>query len=389
MVKIVEIREKTASLRSDIRNAVIAFSNMTVSLVAVVTDHRRNGVPVIGYGFHSNGRYAQGGILRERLIPRVLAASCEEYADEAWGINPVHVSDIAMRGEKPGGHGDRAVAAAALDMAVWDAASKIADEPLWRIISLRFNNGQSDKTVRVYPGGGYYFPGKGLQRLKEEIRGYLAAGYRVVKMKIGGAPLKEDMRRVDTVIAEAGGANYVAVDANGGLDLPSAMRYADALRDAELFWFEEPLDPLDFQGHATLAEYYSPPIATGENLFSWRDARNLLRHGGLRSDRDWIQMDPGLAGGLSEYMKMVRLFQDAGWSLRRFVPHGGHQFNLNIAAGLQLGACESYPGVFHPYGGFADHIPVENGFVGLPDAPGIGVELRKEMFAEMRRLLET
>ena len=389
MTKIVEIREQTASLRSNIRNAVIAFSNMTVSLVAVVTDCRRDGAPIIGYGFHSNGRYAQGGILRERLFPRILAASPEDYADETCGINPVKLSDIAMRGEKPGGHGDRAIAAAALDMAFWDAASKIADEPLWRTISVRFNNGQSDKKVKVYPGGGYYFPGKGLQQLKQEIRDYLAAGYRVMKIKIGGATLKEDMRRINAVITEAGGANYVAVDANGGLDLPRAMQYADAMRDIGLFWFEEPLDPLDFQGHAALAEYYSPPIATGENLFSWQDARNLLRHGGLRSDRDWIQMDPGLAGGLSEYIKITQLFQNAGWSLRRFVPHGGHQFNLNIAAGLQLGACESYPGVFQPYGGFADHIPVKNGFVNLPDAPGIGVELKKDMFTEMRRLLET
>ena len=388
MARIVELREKTASLRSNISNAVIAFSNMTVSLVAVITDCRRGGAPVVGYGFHSNGRYAQGGILRERLFPRALAAPPEDYEDKTCGINPLKVSDIVMRGEKPGGHGDRAVAAAALDMALWDAASKIAGEPLWQTLSVRFNNGQSDRKVMVYPGGGYYFPGKGLRRLKEEMRGYLAAGYRVVKMKIGGAPLKDDMRRVDAVVAEAGGADYVAVDANGGLDLPAAMRYADALRGAGLFWFEEPLDPLDFQGHAALAEYYSLPLATGENLFSWRDARNLLRHGGLRSDRDWIQMDPGLAGGLSEYIKMTQLFQNAGWSLRRFVPHGGHQFALNIAAGLQLGACESYPGVFHPYGGFADHIPVENGFVGLPDAPGIGMELRKDMFVEMHRLLE-
>ncbi|MGU9951161.1 MAG: enolase C-terminal domain-like protein [Gammaproteobacteria bacterium WSBS_2016_MAG_OTU1] len=388
-MKIVELREKTALLKSDIRNAVITFSRMNISLVAVVTDCVQDGKPVIGYGLHSNGRYAQGGILRERLFPRVLDAAPEEYNEEKYGLDPIKLSEIAMRGEKPGGHGDRAVAAAALDMAIWDAASKIAGIPLWQMIAERFNNGQSDKQVMVYPGGGYYFPGKNLQKLKDEMRGYIDNGYRMVKMKIGGAPLKEDMRRVDAVIAVAGGAEYVAVDANGGFDLPKAMSYADALRSGGFFWFEEPLDPLDFQGHAVLSEYYSPPLATGENIFSWQDARNLLRHGGLRPDRDWIQMDPGLAGGLSEYIKMVRLFQSAGWTTRRFVPHGGHQFALNIVAGLQLGACESYPGVFQPYGGFADNFPVENGFVRLPDAPGIGMELKQDMFTEVRRLLET
>lgn len=389
MAKIIELREKTASLRSDIRNAVIGFSQMTVSLVAIVIDCGKKSGNVIGYGFHSNGRYAQGGILRERLFPRLLEASPKEYADELCGINPIKLSEIAMRNEKPGGHGDRAVAAAALDMACWDAAAKIAELPLWRLIADRYNSGKSDERVMVYPGGGYYLPGKDLKKLRDEVRGYRNAGYKVIKMKIGGAPLKEDIKRMETVVTEMGGADCVALDANGGLDLQQAMRYAELLQGQGFFWFEEPLDPLDFAGHAALAEHYASSLATGENIFSWRDARNLLRHGGLRSDRDWIQMDPGLAGGFSEYLKMIHLFQDAGWARRRFVPHGGHQFALNIVAGMQLGACESYSSVFQPFGGFADTIPIEDGYVCLPDSPGIGMELRENMFAEIRNLLET
>jgi len=386
MAKIIELREKTASLRSNISNAVIAFSQMTVSLVAAVVDCGK-GKPVIGYGLHSNGRYAQGGILRERLFPRLLNASEEDYQDGLCGIDPVQLSQIAMLNEKPGGHGDRAVAAAALDMACWDAAAKIAGLPLWKLIADRYNNGQYDEQIMVYPGGGYYFPGKDLQKLKDEMRAYRDAGYRVVKMKIGNAPLAEDMRRIEAVVSEMGDVGSVAVDANGGLDLLQAQDYAKAMPEG-LFWFEEPIDPLDFAGHAVLAEQYESPLATGENIFSWRDAQNLMRHGGLRSDRDWIQMDPGLAGGFSEYLKMIRLYQEAGWSARRFVPHGGHQFALNIVAGMQLGACESYPGVFQPFGGFADDIPVEEGYVRLPDAPGIGMELRPEMFSVIQKTLE-
>ena len=386
---IVEIRERTASIRGDIRNAVIAFSGMTISLVAVVTGRRRGGRPVTGFGFHSNGRYAQGGVLRERLIPRLIAARPELLTNEKGELDPVKAADVYLANEKPGGHGERAVAAGALDMALWDAAAKLAGTPLWKLISDRYNGGSSDDRVMVYPGGGYYYPGKGLRALRDEMRGYLDMGYRAVKMKIGGASPAEDMRRIAAVVSVVGDPAQVAVDANGRLTPDEAARRADELDKLGLFWLEEPLDPLDFRGCATLAERCKTPLAVGENLFSHPDARNLLRHGGLRPDRDFLQMDPSLSYGLPEYLRTLATFEQAGWSRRRFIPHGGHQFNLNIAAGLELGGCESYPGVFQPYGGFADNIPVEGGTVRLPDAPGIGVELRAKMFAEMRRLLET
>ena len=385
---IVEIRERTASIRGDIRNAVIAFSGMTISLVAVVTGRRRGGRPVTGFGFHSNGRYAQGGVLRERFIPRLTAARPETLADENGMPDPARAAAVYLADEKPGGHGERAVAAGALDMALWDAAAKLAGVPLWKLVSDRFNQGVRDERVMVYPGGGYYRPDKDLRALKDEMRGYLDMGYRAVKMKIGGASPAEDMRRIDAVVSVVGDPGRVAVDANGRFTPDEAARRVDELDKMGLFWLEEPLEPLDFQGCAVLAERANTPLAVGENLFSHPDSRNLLRHGGLRPDRDFLQMDPSLSYGLPEYLRILRTFERAGWSRRRFIPHGGHQFNLNIAAGLGLGGCESYPCVFQPYGGFADNFPVEDGAVRLPDAPGIGMELRAEMFAEMSRLLE-
>ena len=89
-----------------------------------------------------------------------------------------------MQNEKPGGHGDRAVAAGALDMAVWDLTSKIREMPLWFLLSEKYNGGQSDEEVLVYPGGGYYYPGKEIKGLQDEFRGYLDQGYRYLKMKI-------------------------------------------------------------------------------------------------------------------------------------------------------------------------------------------------------------
>jgi len=388
-MKITRIREVTAPIASAIRNAYISFSTMTVSLVAVETDVARDGKPVIGYGFTSNGRYAQGGILRERFIPRLTAADPRSLVDEKHdNLDPFAIWKTFMANEKPGGHGDRAHAAGGLDMAVWDAVAKIASKPLWKLLSERFNGGRFDRTVLVYPGGGYYYPGKELEGLKSEMRGYQGQGYKVVKMKIGGADLATDLKRIEAVIEVAGKGENVAVDANGRFDLQTALAYGKAMQPYGLFWYEEPGDPLDFQLNATLAEHYAGALATGENLFSTIDGRNLLRYGGLRPDRDWVQLDPALSYGLTEYLRFLDMAGQMGWSRRRLIPHGGHQLALSIAAGLQTGGSESYPGVFQPYGGFADDIPVVDGYVGLPDAPGIGMELKRAMFAEMRKRLE-
>ena len=388
-MKISRIREATAPIASDIRNAFISFSTMTISLVAVETDVLRDGKPVVGYGFSSNGRYAQGGILRERFIPRIMAADHKSLLDEANdNLNPFAVWRAFMANEKPGGHGDRAHAAGALDMAVWDAVAKIARLPLWRLLAERYNAGRHDKKVLVYPGGGYYYPGKELEALRAEMRGYQEQGYRVVKMKIGGADLATDRKRIEAVIEVAGGGENVAVDANGRFDLSTALAYARGIEGYGLFWYEEPGDPLDYRLNAVLAEQYAGAIATGENLFSATDGRNLLRYGGLRPDRDWVQLDPALAYGLTEYLRLLEVAKEMGWSRRRFIPHGGHQLALNLAAGLELGGSESYPGVFQPYGGFADAIPIVDGYVRPHDTPGIGVELKPTMFAEMCRRLQ-
>ena len=388
-MKMTRIREATAPIASEIRNASISFATMTVSLVAVETDVVREGKPVIGYGFTSNGRYGQGGILRERFIPRLMAAHPHALIEDCnANLDPFAIWRTFMADEKPGGHGDRAHAAGALDMAVWDAVAKIAEQPLWKVLSKRFNGGQHDERVLVYPGGGYYYPGKGLDTLKAEMRDYQEQGYRVVKMKIGGADLATDVKRIEAVLEIVGKGGHLAVDANGRFDLDTASTYAKAIQPYGLFWYEEPGDPLDFRLSAALAERYPGPLATGENLFSAIDGRNLLRYGGLRPDRDWVQVDPALAYGLTEYLRFLDVAGEAGWSRRRLIPHGGHQLALHIAAGLQTGGSESYPGVFQPYGGFADSVPIVDGHTTLPEAPGIGMELKPRMFAEMRKRLD-
>ena len=384
-MRIVEIREKTVSIASAITNAYIDFSKMTCSVVAVVTDVVRQGKPVIGYGFNSNGRYGQGALMRERFFPRLMAAEPTALLDDAGGnLDPFRIWATLMKNEKPGGHGERSVAVGTIDMAVWDAVAKIAEKPLYRLLAERYQQGLPDDKVWVYAAGGYYYPGKDLTALREEMKRYRALGYQVVKMKIGAGSLDEDIRRIEAVLEVVGHGKYLAVDANGRFDLETAIAYGEALKPYGLFWYEEAGDPLDFALQAELSRHYDLPMATGENLFSHQDARNLIRYGGMNPTRDFLQFDCALSYGLVEYLRTLEVLKQHGWSNRRVVPHGGHQMSLNIAAGLHLGGNESYPGVFQPFGGFADGIAVENGYVRLPDVPGIGFETKMELYQVMK-----
>jgi L-alanine-DL-glutamate epimerase-like enolase superfamily enzyme len=387
-MRIVAVRENTRPISSPIRNAYIDFSKMTISLVAVVTDIIPDGRRIVGYGFNSNGRYGQGGLIRERFAPRLLEAEPQTLLNESGdNFDPDRIWSAMMANEKPGGHGERSVAVGAIDMAVWDATAKIEGKPLFRLLA-EGHGVKADPRVFVYAAGGYYYPGRDVNALRAEMRSYLDRGYTVVKMKIGGADIVEDERRIEAVLAEIGDRAQLAVDANGRFDLETAIAYAKMLRQYLLFWFEEPGDPLDYELQARLAEFYPGPMATGENLFSHQDARNLLRYGGMRPDRDWLQFDCALSYGLCEYQRTLKVVNEAGWSWRRLIPHGGHQMSLNIAAGLGLGGNESYPDLFQPYGGFPDGVRVESGHIKMPELPGIGFEGKADLIRVMRELAE-
>ncbi|MBR0644579.1 enolase C-terminal domain-like protein [Plastoroseomonas hellenica] len=392
-MRIADVKQAVVPISSAIANAYIDFSKMTASVVAVTIEDGA-GRRATGYGFNSNGRYAQPGLLAERFIPRLTGTTEAEITRTDGGLDPVGAWAAMMKNEKPGGHGDRSVAVGVLDMALWDAAAKLEGVPLWKLLADRYRGGPADETAWVYAAGGYYHPGKGVDALVEEMKRYLDMGYSTVKMKIGGAPgtplkeaLAEDMARIEAVVKLLGGdGSRLCVDVNGRFGLHAALTYAAALQPMKLRWYEEPLDPLDFATHATLAEHYLPPIATGENLFSMLDARNLIRHGGLRPDRDILQFDPALSYGLVEYLRTLEMMAAHGWSPRRCVPHGGHQFALNIAVGLGLGGNESYPEVFAPFGGFADDTPVTDSRVRMPTIPGIGFEAKSALWAVLKDL---
>lgn len=386
-MRIVEVVERAVPISSNISNAFIDFSKMNASIVAVKTDVIRNGKPVVGYGFNSNGRYAPSGIMRERFIPRLLEAKTEDILNESGtNFSPEKIHTILMSNEKPGGHGERTVAVGTLDMAIWDAVAKIEDVPLYKLLADQYGDGKIDEKVFVYAAGGYYLPGKGLKELQDEMRSYLDMGYAKVKMKVGGVPLEEDLKRIEAVIDVVGSGENLMVDVNGRFNLEEAIRFGDAIKDYNLFWYEEVGDPLDYQLQEELSKVYPNAIATGENLFSVQDATNLIRYAGMNPDTDFLQFDCALSYGLVEYMKILKMLEENGWSSRNCIPHGGHQMSLNIAAGLKLYGNESYPGVFQPFGGFADGYSVEDGYVGFPDVAGVGFEAKQNLYDLLKTL---
>lgn len=386
-MRITAIHDIVVPIKSEIRNAYISFAEMTASAVAIHTDVIREGKPVVGYGFNSNGRYAQSGLLRDRFIPRLLAAKAEALVDETGdNLDPFKAWKIMMSNEKPGGHGERSVAVGVLDMALWDVVAKVEQRPLYRVFADRYNGGSYDEKVYVYAAGGYYYPGKDIEGLLDEMQRYLDLGYSTVKIKIGGAPLADDCKRIEAVLRILKPGQLLAVDANARFDRAEALAYAEALNAYELKWYEEPCEVLDFDVHAEVARASKNPVATGENLFSLVDTRNLIRYGGLVKERDYIQVDPALSYGAVEYIRIQAMLKEHGWSSRRCIPHGGHQMALQVAAGLGLHGNESYPGVFQPFGGFADGHPVVDGYVKLPDAPGIGIEKKQNLWEVFREL---
>ena len=381
-MRITAIYDSVESIASDIQNAYINFSQMTCSVVAVVTDQIVDGRPVVGFGFNSNGRYNASGILKDRLIPRLLEANPDDLIDSEGFLDPHLAWDVMMQNEKPGGHGERSVAVGVLDMALWDARAKMQNRPLYQLLAERAQRTPDDQ-VWVYAAGGYYYPGKDIVGLQDEFRQYLDLGYTVCKMKIGAASLGHDCDRIEAALQIVGEGN-LCVDANGRFDRETALAYADAIQQYNLFWYEEAGDPLDFDIQAALTDAYALPTATGENLFSHQDARNLLRYGGMRPGVDYLQFDCALSYGLVEYYRTLDVLADYGWSPRRVVPHGGHQMSLHLAAGLGLGGNESYPGVFQPFGGFSDELTIEASYVGLPNSPGLGLENK----ANYRKMLK-
>ncbi len=372
------IRERAIPISRYV-DPTLPSGGLTTSIVAITTDVVRDGKPVVGYGFSSIGRYAQSGLIRERFAPRLLDAEPTLDPFQAW--------DAMMKGEKPGGHGERCVAVGTLDMALWDAAAKIAGVPLHRHLRDRVpQTGRVTGTIAIYAGGGYVYPHDDIARLREEVLALLDAGYTRIKIKIGALPIKRDLQRIEAVLELLPSGDRLAVDAMNAYSAEQARTVAAALEPYGLWWFEDICDPLDLETHARVAERYSGALAAGEALFSRAEAVLLQRYGGLRPRREILLFDPVHCYGLVGYLQIIDAFDNGGWPRSAFWPHGGHLIGQHVVAAFGLGGAEVNPRSFAPFGGVADDAVIRDGRVAVLDAPGIGFERKADLFRLFREL---
>lgn len=385
-MRIVDVRERLLPV-SRYADLTLPSGGLTTSVVAVITDVLRDGKPVTGYGYASVGRYGQSGLIRERFAPRLLNAATDLLIDEAGNnLDPFRAWRVMMTGEKAGGHGERCVAVGALDMAIWDAVSKIAGVPLYRYLANRLHRDVADSPqVRVYASGGYLYPTDDIANLSNEIRRFLDLGFEQVKIKIGSTELDRDLKRIEAV-AQLSRHDQLSVDAMNAYDIDQGLKAVSLLAPLQLRWFEDLCDPLDFQTQSQLSEAYGSPIAAGEALFSLAEAKLLDEHGGLRRERDILVFDPVHCYGLPGYLQIVENLTSKGWSHRSFWPHGGHLFCLHVVAALGLAGAEVTPFAFYPFNGLFSGATINAGHSTLPNVPGIGFELNSAAWRDFRAL---
>lgn len=386
-MRITHAFERTVAVPAPFRNATIDLSGMTATLVAVVSDQRRGGRPLAGYAFSSFGRYGCGGPLRDRFFARLLEADPASYRDAEHGhVDPALASRVLMRNEKRGGHAERSMSLGTLELALWDLAAKARELPLCHLLAERYGTGEVPQRLPVYVGGGFYGGDDPAHAgLQDELRRYRDAGYRRMKIKAGGLPLHDDLRRIEAALRVVGRGENLALDLSCAFAGDAATAFAAAVAPLDLWWIEEPCGPLDFETYRQLSMAYPGLVAGGENLFSREEVLNFLRYG-PRPERTVLQPDPPLCYGIDEYARIVRDALALGVARQHILPHGGNLMSLHVAAGLGLGSAESYPGLFGPFGGFGDTVRIEDGTVSVPAVPGIGFETQGPLFDLLRDL---
>ena len=387
-MRIVDIRETAIPLKSQLKNSIFDFSEMTTSVVAVITDVVRDGKPVAGFAFNSTGRYACGAQMRDRFIPRILRADPKSLLDQSGdNLDPAKILAVMRQREKIGGDTERSVGIGTIEVAVWDAVAKIAGQAALsragRALQRRQGAGQGVLLCRrrlVFPGPDHQGPAG---RDAPPSRCRLHAGQDEGRRPAARRRLPADRG----VLKVLGSEHRLAVDANGKFEREEGLAYAKALAPFRLPGSRSRAIRSTSRSMPRSPTPTAQPIGAGENLYSIQDVVNLARFGGLKAGRDFLQIDPPQSYGFTEYVRMLDTMKTLGWARTSFFPHGGNQMSLAVAAGLGLAGTESYPGVFGVFAGFADDAKVEGGMMTLSDRPGIGFEGQAALYAVMKDLV--
>lgn len=343
-----------------IRNGKYTYTESGTAIVRVRTD---DGVEGIGWAGGQAGP------------DKVVYEAAKDLSGHALGLSVFDVECLWERMYQPklvGRRGLTTRAMAAIDIAMWDAAGKTIGVPLYRMLG-GFRN-----RVPAYLAGGYYLDGKTLDDLAEEMRHKVSLGAHYVKMKIGGAPLREDVERVRVVREAVGEDVEIMVDANNTYSPLEAIRIARLLEPYDPYWFEEPVHAEDYRGLAQVHAATSIPIATGENEYTRYGFRDLIECGGV----DILQPDANVLGGITEWRHIASLASAYRLPL---APHGSPDLHVHLVAAFGNGLIvESVVTEGDPRSGmFNERVTLDkDGMVSPPERPGLGLTLNEQWFEE-------
>ncbi len=303
------------------------------------------------------------------IIGRSLPRSrdlIEHLFHRVKGENPFYVERIWDRmyrhNRKPVAKGDYIEAMGSVDIAVWDIIGKALDMPVYKVL------GAHTDTLRVYAAGGYYRDDKSTADLVAEMEGYVGEGFRAVKMKVGGEAMNVDAERVSAVREAIGPDIDLLLDANNRWLAYDAIRFGRKVEKYEPFWFEEPVVADDFQGCAEVKRALDIPIVAGENEYTRWGTRDLIEHRSC----DILNLDTVRAGGITEHRKISAL---ASAYHIPVAPHGSPHMAAHLLASTPNALImETYPGVQSRYNPALPLYPVQDGFITMPQTPGLGID---------------
>lgn len=339
-------------------DAVQAFLKQETIFVELETD---DGLTGTGYSYTiGTGGTAVLALLRDYLLPELLGQDARRI-ERLW-----HDVYYSTRATTTGAITSFAVAA--IDTALWDLRCRRADQPLWIVA------GGFQDAVPIYDTEGGWLH----LTTDELVEGALHSkerGLRGLKIKVGRPHVAEDVERLTAVREAIGDQMHLMVDANQSMTLAEARRRADAFRDVDLFWLEEPLPADDIAGHAQLARSTSVPIAVGESLYSVSQFREYLHRGAATI----CQVDAGRVGGITPWLKTAHLA--AAFNVQ-VCPHFLMELHVSLAAAVPNGAYVEYIPQLRSI--TQEELTVVDGFAHAPTTPGLGIEWDRDAIDELR-----
>lgn len=343
------------------------------------TPRKRNSIIESGGGSPGMTQlelHTDAGIVGRSIPAGGLGTIQSEIFPRIKGENPLFVERIWDRmyhhNRKPVAKGDYIRAMGAVDIAVWDLVGKALNLPVYKVL------GAYNERIRVYAAGGYYEDGKGLKELAKEMEEYAAEGFRAVKMKVGGEPMKLDAERVRAVRDAVGPGVDVLIDANNKWAAYDAIRFGRMVEKYDVYWFEEPVEPDDFAGCADVKRALDIPVVAGENEFTRWGCRDLIEH----DCADILNLDTVIAGGITEYRKIAAM---ASAHHIPVAPHGNPFMAVHLLASTpNTLIMETYPAVESKHNLALPLFPVKDGYIIAPEKPGIGIDPDPGIVAKYR-----